>query len=137
MFIYKRKINFYDCDPAGILFFGRIYEVCHSAYEAMIESFNLNIDYWNNGDFVVPIIHSEASYHKPIKYGETIVVELEVSMIKYSSFELQYLCKNAAGEKCIKVSTVHVFIDKKEWSKKELRKDVKDGLFKHLSGTTV
>ena len=33
MFTIKRKINFFDCDPAGIIFYSRIFEFCHSAYE--------------------------------------------------------------------------------------------------------
>lgn len=59
MFTFSKKIDFFDCDPAGIMFYGRIFELCHSAYEAMIESFNLSEDYWTNDKFVVPIIHSE------------------------------------------------------------------------------
>jgi acyl-CoA thioesterase FadM len=61
MFVYKKKINFFDCDPAGILFYARVYELCHSAYEAMIETFNLIEDYWANENYVVPIISSTLS----------------------------------------------------------------------------
>lgn len=82
MFITKKKINFFDCDPAGILFFGRVFELCHSAYEDLIASFNLKEDYWANDEYVVPILNSEAHYHKPMKYGETISVEIKVSKLK-------------------------------------------------------
>ena len=128
MFIFKKKINFYDCDPAGIFFYGKIYELCHSAYEAMIESFNLNDDYWNNEKYVVPIIHSEAFYHKPIKYAEEITVEINITQLKSSSFELTYLCKNEKGEKCTKVKTAHVFVDKKTWKKEIIDSKVQAGL---------
>ncbi|MFO7446949.1 MAG: thioesterase family protein [Ignavibacteriaceae bacterium] len=127
MFVYKKKINFYDCDPAGIFFYGRIYELCHSAYEALIESFKLDEDYWNNEDYVVPIIHSEASYHKPIKYGDEVTVELTVSLLKSSSFELSYECKNEKGEKYTKVKTAHIFVDKKTWKKRGMVEKVREG----------
>lgn len=117
MFTVKRKINFYDCDAAGILFFARIYELCHSAYEELIESFKLKEDYWNNDDYVVPIIRSEAAYHKPLKYGEVVTIELKVAMLKSSSFELNYECKNEKDGITNKVRTVHVFVDKKTWKK--------------------
>lgn len=132
MFSTKKKINFYDCDPAGILFYGRVYELCHSAYEDLISSFNLDYNFWENENFIVPIIHSEASYHKPIKYGETISVEILVNQLKSSSFELEYFCKNEKNEKCVVVKTVHVFIDKKTWKKIELRNEIKEGFKKYL-----
>jgi YbgC/YbaW family acyl-CoA thioester hydrolase len=130
MFIHKIKINFFDCDPAGILFFARVFNICHSAYEAMIQTFSLNEDYWNNSDYVVPITSSEAKFHKPIKYGETIVIEITVEQLRDSSFELGYLCKNDLGEVCAKVKTVHVFVDKQTWKKRKINKEVKEGLEK-------
>ena len=54
MYLYEKTINFYDCDPAGILFYARIYELTHAAYEGLIDSFNLGEDYWANDDYVVP-----------------------------------------------------------------------------------
>ncbi len=124
MFIVKKKINFYDCDPAGILFFGRVYELCHSAYEELIDSFNLNYDYWTNENFIVPIIKSEASYHKSIKYREAISIKIIVNQLKKTSFELEYKIRNSKGEKCVVVKTVHVFVDKNSWKKKEIDKDI-------------
>jgi 1,4-dihydroxy-2-naphthoyl-CoA hydrolase len=135
MFKTKKKINFYDCDPAGILFFGRVYEICHSAYEDLIASFELKENYWDNGEYVVPILNSEAHYHRPIKYGETISIEVKVSKLKSSSFELEYEIKNEAGEKCTAVRTVHIFVDKSTWKKREIKKNVKDGLEKYYLAT--
>jgi 1,4-dihydroxy-2-naphthoyl-CoA hydrolase len=133
MFIHKIKINFFDCDPAGILFYARVFQICHSVYEAMIQSFLLKEDYWNNSDYVVPISSGEAKYHKPIKYGETITIELTVEQIKTSSFELGYICKNESGEVCVKVKTIHVFVDKQTWKKREINKEVKKGLEKVIN----
>ncbi len=132
MFTTKRRINFYDCDPAGILFYGRIYFICHEAYEEMIESFSLKINYWDNENFVVPIIHSEAKYYKPVNSGETITIEIKTSQLRDSSFELLYETKNAAGEKCHVIKTVHVVVDKKSWQKAAMPEEVKEGLSKHL-----
>ncbi len=131
MFTYKRKINFHDCDVAGILFFARIYELCHSAYEEMISTFDLDEDFWNNNDYIMPIIRSEASYHRPLKYGQTVTVEIKVEQLKSSSFELNYECKNEKGEITDKVRTVHVCVSKKDWKKRTLPGKVLEGLKKH------
>ncbi|MEJ2618397.1 MAG: thioesterase family protein [Ignavibacteriaceae bacterium] len=131
MFAVKKRINFYDCDPAGILFFARVYEICHSAYEEMIRSFNLGEDYWTNENYLVPILKSEASYHKPIKFGEMITVEIVVGNLRDSSFELNYEVKNDKREVCTKVKTAHIFVDKKSWKKTEIVEEVKEELQNH------
>jgi YbgC/YbaW family acyl-CoA thioester hydrolase len=137
MFVVKKRINFFDCDPAGIFFFARVYELCHSAYEEMIESFKLEEDYWTNENFIVPILKSEASYHKPVKYGESVTVGISVSSLRESSFELNYELKNGNDELCTKVKTVHIFIDRKTWKKKDIAKEVRIGLEKNLIPGTI
>lgn len=127
----KRKINFFDCDPAGIIFYSRIFEFCHSAYEEMISSFNLKENYWMNEKYVVPIIHSESEYVKPIKYGDEITIIVQVSQLRDSSFELTYTIKRDKTL-CSNVKTVHVFVDKKSWKKKEMCNDLKEGLKRHI-----
>jgi YbgC/YbaW family acyl-CoA thioester hydrolase len=119
-FNYKTTISFHDCDPAGILFYGRIYFFIHSAYEALIASFNLDTDYWNNSEYVVPIIKSEASYRLPYKYGDEARIKIVVTQLKSSSFELSYECYNQRDELCVEAKTVHVFVDKKSWKKKSM-----------------
>ena len=130
---YFKTINFYDCDPAGILFFARLFEVCHSAYENFMNSFNLKSDYWNNDSYAVPIIHTEAKYLLPLRAGDKISVEVTVSKLKKSSFELKYICKNGDEKITNEIKTVHIFVDKKKWEKTDISTEVKDNLAKHLS----
>jgi 1,4-dihydroxy-2-naphthoyl-CoA hydrolase len=129
---FKKAINFYDCDPAGILFFGRIFEICHAAYEDLIGSFNLKSDYWSNKNFAVPIMHTEAEYLLPLKAGDNVTVEVAVCKLKNSSFELRYTCRNEKNKVTNEVRTVHIFIDKKEWKKIPIDPEVKQNLSKHL-----
>ena len=131
MISLKKKINFYDCDPAGILFYGNIFFICHSAYEELVSSFKLDTDYWQNNDFIVPIIKSSADYLKPLKNGDTVTIEVTVTNLRASSFELSYNCLNHDGELYATIKTVHVFLDKKSWKKKELLSEIKKGLEFH------
>ena len=132
MFKHKEKINFYDCDPAGILFFARIFNLCHSAYEAMIESFNLEENYFNNNEYVVPILKAESHYHKSLRAGETVNIEIKVTNLKKSSFELTYFCKNDKSEECCIVRTVHVFVNKQTWKKVQMKEVIFKNLSEHL-----
>lgn len=132
MFTIKRQINFYECDPAGIIFFSRVFDFCHSAYEQLIISFQLDQDYWNNPDYVVPIIHSQCDYYKPLKYGDEILIEVSVSVLKQSSFELTYKIK-LKDEIYALVKTVHVFVSKGDWNKREIPYDIMNALRENIS----
>jgi len=130
---FKKTINFYDCDPAGILFFGRIFEICHSAYEDMINSFNLGSNYWDNTEYAVPITHTSAEYLYPLRPGDQITVEVTVSQLKESSFELSYVCRNTTGKITNEVKSVHVFISRIDWKKIPLNAEVRSHLSKHAN----
>lgn len=132
MFKVKRRINFFDCDPAGIIFYSRLFDFCHSAYEQLVESFDLDEDYWDNPEYVVPIIHTECDYYKPIKYGDEIDIRLSVSNLKSSSFELTYnLLLN--DEKCAVVKTVHVFVSRENWNKMNIPDNIMIGMQRQLA----
>lgn len=132
MFETKRTVYFSDCDPAGILFYVKALEFCHSAYEEFVNSFNLGFDYWTNENFAVPVKSAEAKYIRAIKYSEIITIKLKVLELRNSSFSISYLILNDKEETCIEAKTVHVFVDKKSWSKMEINKSVKENLSKFL-----
>lgn len=132
MITIKRKINFYDCDPAGILFYGNIFFFCHSAYEKLISSINLKEDYWGNDEYVVPIISSNANYISPLKTGDDLSIEVTVSELRESSFELSYKCINQSGKICAEVKTVHIFLYKRKWEKMKIPAVIHSGLGKHF-----
>jgi len=133
MISLRRRINFYDCDPAGILFYANIFRMCHSAYEKLVATFELKKDYWSNDDFAVPIIKSTADYVKPFKSGDEINILVSVSDLRESSFELTYKCTNQFNDLCAEVKTVHVFVDKKSWKKANLLPEITEGLKSHQS----
>jgi YbgC/YbaW family acyl-CoA thioester hydrolase len=129
---FSKTINFYDCDPAGVLFFARLFEICHSAYEDLINSFKLKLNYWNNDAYAVPIIHTEGEYMLPLKAGDKVTIETTVSKLKESSFELKYVLKNTGGKITNEAKTVHIFVDKLKWKKIPISPDIKDNLAKHI-----
>lgn len=135
MFVFQKKIDFYDCDPAGIMFYGRVFELCHSAYESLIESFQLQEDYWNNENYIVPIIHSEAFYHKPLTHKDIVTVNIKVTQLKSSSFELYYETFNNKDDRCHKIKTAHVFLDKSNWKKIPIPENIYNKLLFHKEET--
>lgn len=131
MITIKRKINFYDCDPAGILFYANLFKISHSVYEEMIAGFKLNDNYWSNSKYVVPIIKTDGAFLKPLAAGENVSINLSVTLLKESSFELTYDWIDRSGELAATARTVHVFVDKKKWKKIPLPAEIQKGLESH------
>jgi len=131
MFTLKDKIYFYDCDPAGILFYANIFKIAHKSYEEFLADICDIRNFFDDASVLLPIIHSEADYFKPLIEGNEIAVNVSASVVKESSFELTYkLLRNE--EVCIIAKTVHVAVDKKSFAKTKLPDDLKSKLLENL-----
>jgi len=131
MYKFQTRINFFDADPAGILFYGKIFELCHAAYESFVDSFNLQENFFAHSSLAIPIIHSEADYSKPLHFGQTITVNIYVDKKGESSFSLRYIILNNKGEQSAVVKTTHVFINKASFSKTNIPEEFADKLKIH------
>lgn len=130
MYKTKIRINFFDTDPGGVLFFGNLFKIIHSAYEQMMESFNLSRHYFNDPDFAIPIIHTEADYYHPMRTGDLVDVAIKVNQLRSSSFELSYEILAPNETIMAEAKTVHLFVKKDGFEKTELLEDLKNHLEK-------
>ncbi len=133
MFTKYVNVNFFDTDAAGVLFFGNLFRLAHSAYEEFIGNGKFERNYFLDDDFAIPIVHTEANYLRPILPSTQLKVELTVEELKESSFALEYFFINEKQNILAKAKTVHVFVAKKEWKKTPIPADVKSYLMKHVS----
>ncbi len=132
MFRFPYKVNFYDADAAGILFFANVYKIAHTAYENFLEQISPERNFFDDEEILIPIIHSEADYHRPILPGEEIEVVLSVAHLRESTFGLHYDFLDKAGNLKVKVETVHIAVSKKDFKKTSLPEDLRTNLEKHL-----
>ena len=120
MHIKKEIIGFSDCDFAGVLFYGKIFDITHRILEDYMKSNDFYGDYFKDKETVYPIIHCEASYMKTLTAGDEIVVKLRSKTIRTSSFELGYEIFSKESEIAALVSTIHIAIRKISKTKTEL-----------------
>jgi 1,4-dihydroxy-2-naphthoyl-CoA hydrolase len=132
MYTYLTRINFYDADGAGVLFFGNIFRIIHSAYEDFINSGNFGRNYFSDDKYAIPIIHTGADYIKPIFPNSNITVKLFLREVKTSSFIFLYEIYNESEELLAKCTTVHVFVEKSNWNKTNIPQEVKEYLNNYL-----
>jgi YbgC/YbaW family acyl-CoA thioester hydrolase len=117
MVVSKTRINFFDADAAGVMFYGKVFELCHSAFESFIASQNKYQEYFSSNEFAFPIVHTEASYFSPLIPGEEIEIEISLIEIKNSSFSLLYQIKKQSGKIAVETKTVTVSVEKNKWQK--------------------
>lgn len=124
MFTTTVKIYFYDADPAGIIFYASLFKYVHAAYEDFMRSLHTQRDFFFDKEYVLPIMHAEADYVKPIKVGDELRVDVVVSSLRESSFELSYKFYKADNQFTAIAKTVHVCVLKDEFKKIALPEDI-------------
>ena len=131
MFQTKERLNFYDCDPAGIIFYASLFKIAHTAYEKFLIKIFPQRNFFFDNEIVLPIVHCEANYFKPLKAFDEIDVNVIVNYVKESLFELDYKFM-VDGELYAEAKTVHVCVDKALFKKTNLPGDLIERLTKHL-----
>ncbi|MBM4172546.1 MAG: acyl-CoA thioesterase [Ignavibacteria bacterium] len=132
MFNTKITVNFFDADPAGIIFYANLFRFAHTAYEELMLNIKTEKNYFFDNDYVLPIVHAEANYIKPIKVGDDLDVKVIVTNLKKSSFELSYSFVNNNVEVAA-AKTVHVCVEKEKFEKSELPEELYNKLKPHLT----
>lgn len=119
MFNTKYKITFSETDPGGIVFFAEFFNIAHITYERFFESLVLDRNYFLDDKFAIPIVHSNADYLSPVKFGDELNCELIVGKIGETSFELKHTIYNK-GIIATKILTKHVVVLKDEFKKSSI-----------------
>ncbi len=97
-FVTRHKVAFQHCDPAGIVFYPRYFEMINAVVEqwfeeALDESFAAIIA---AGDGV-PTRRIETDFPRPSRLGETLTFALDVARLGRSSLDL-HLVAECGGE---------------------------------------
>jgi 4-hydroxybenzoyl-CoA thioesterase len=102
MLIYVRntRIEWGDCDPAGIVFYPRYFEMFDAATAALFERAlgMTKRQYQVAFDFIgFPMVDTRARFSVPTRFGDDVVIETTVATINRSSFEVRHrLSKDGA-----------------------------------------
>ncbi len=91
------RIEWGDCDPAGIVYFPRYFEIFDALSGALIERAlgMTKIKAIKVYDFVgYPVVDLRARFHAPSRYGDDVVIETSCASIKRSSFEIVHRLHN-------------------------------------------
>jgi len=109
-FTYRQKIKFRHCDPAGIVFYPRFFEMINDTVEAFFEQ-ELDFPFAQmHNDSGIPTAQIEAKFIRPSRLGDVLDIALCCTRIGRSSLDLTYDAICGTEERFSATSTI-VFVD--------------------------
>lgn len=106
---HRRTIRFADCDPAGIVYFPRYFDMFHAAIEDWYRE-ALEIDYWGklrDARIGFPAVHAACDYLRPCAMGDVLELAVLIERIGTRSLSLR-IDGWCAGEKRLEGRIVSV-----------------------------
>jgi 4-hydroxybenzoyl-CoA thioesterase len=91
VFTHERPVRFEDIDAAQIVFFPRILVYCHQTLELFLNQ----LEGGHAGLIMkrrigLPAVHLDMDFKKPLRYGDSVSITLDVTKIGRSSVGLRY-----------------------------------------------
>jgi len=91
--IRTTRIEWCDCDPAGIIYYPRSFKIFDTCTTVLIErALGMNkIDFLKVYNFMgYPVLETRARFHKPTRYGDEVAIETKLVEYGRSSFKIEH-----------------------------------------------
>jgi 4-hydroxybenzoyl-CoA thioesterase len=105
------RIQWGDCDPAGIIFNARYFEIFDASTAALFESalgINKRQMLETYGSAGIPLIRTEARFVKPPRFGDDVSVESTIAFGR-SSFRVEHRVR-FGDQLCAEASELRVWV---------------------------
>lgn len=118
-FAERRSVRFQDVDAAGIIFYPRLLEYFHDLYVAYLAHIGFPLhEVLRDRPWISPVRHAQASYMKPLRFGDLIEVALVAAHAEATEVTLAYRVARAESDEITGVGqVVHTFLDPKTFQR--------------------
>ncbi len=91
-FTTQLQVRFGDVDPAGIVYFPKIFDYVHEAFEELWDVHVGKRYYYvlEEERLGFPLVHSEVDFRHPLRFGDRPIVRVTAFAIGRSSIGLHY-----------------------------------------------
>ena len=133
----KRIVRFAHCDPAGIIFYPRYFDLIHEVKEdwfrdALDWSFAKSIVTMKKG---FPIVRLASEFHAPSRLGEELAIVLRVPNLGRSSIAIDYEV-SCGGERRADMHTVVVQVDLTDGQSQPIADELRERIEIFRDGST-
>jgi acyl-CoA thioester hydrolase len=127
-------VRFNEADPLGIVWHGHYIRYFEDGREAFGKKFGISyLDFYHHG-LAVPVVSVNCEYKKPLRYGDTVIVETTHIPLKAAKLQFDYKMFDGSTRSLVATGTsMQVFVDVKtfelqltmpsffdEWRKKHM-----------------
>jgi 4-hydroxybenzoyl-CoA thioesterase len=103
----RRMIQFAHCDPAGIVFYPRFFDICLDVKEEFMEHVGFAHHHSINVEKIGwPIVRLECDFKRPCRYADHIEIDLQLWRLGDASMGLQYRFRGPDGERLLVKSVI-------------------------------
>jgi 4-hydroxybenzoyl-CoA thioesterase len=114
VYVHEQLIRFSHCDPAGIVYFPRFFDLAHATMEDWLaEGVGEGLPALIGGRHIgTPTVSIQCDFAKTLRIGDTLRFELKVVKLGNASVQLAYSGKkDAGGEEHLAIRQTIVFMD--------------------------
>lgn len=98
-FTSRIRVRFGDEDHAQIVYYPRFFHYFHCAFEDFFDEQGFPYRDCLDVDRVGwPAVHAEADFEKPVRFGETLEIEVRVTRVGDKSATFVYLVRGPGGD---------------------------------------
>ena len=101
------RIEWGDCDPAGIIFYPRYFEIFDASTTLLFER-ALGMTKFNMFKHFCPLVRTRAQFMKPTRFGDDVIVRSTIEF-GHSSFDIEHQL-SLNGDTCVECSERRVWI---------------------------
>jgi 4-hydroxybenzoyl-CoA thioesterase len=110
-YVRNTRIEWGDCDPAGIVFYPRYFAMFDSCTTAMFsQALGMSkYQFTRHYEFIgYPMVDTRARFLRPAKFGDDVTIETTVIEFRRSSFDVRHRLTNA-GELAVECFDTRVW----------------------------
>jgi YbgC/YbaW family acyl-CoA thioester hydrolase len=125
----RRPVRFQEIDAAGTIFYPRVLEYFSDAYLALLAEGSVDMrGRITDRSLLTPIVHAEADYLAPLRFGDTATVEIAGARVSERSFTLGFRVLRQDGALAAVGQVVYVALDPHTFKPTRLPDDLRDKL---------
>lgn len=110
-YIYTRKANYYETDMMGIVHHSNYIRYFEEARLEYMNTIGCDVTELERLGVIIPNVDAYAKYLTPVRYGETVTVEVKLTLFTGTRMELSYTVRKSDGEKAATGHTMHCFVN--------------------------
>jgi 1,4-dihydroxy-2-naphthoyl-CoA hydrolase len=111
-FVHTETVRLAHVDAAGILYFARIFELCHAAMEAAMSAAGRPLSgFFRDPTWVMPVVHAEADYKRPLKLDDEVRIEVVLELLSDRRLAWRFTALGPSGKPHAVATQVHVAVD--------------------------